>query len=165
MPIYEFYCPDCHVIFTFLSRRVDPQTKPDCPRCDRAELARRVSPFAISKGREQPEQEDFPDLDESKVEQAMNALATRAEQLDEENPRQAAQLMREFVQATGMPLGEGMESALERIEAGEDPDKVEEEMSDLLDEDPLGATSKKSIGRIRQRILPPHVDPKLYELN
>jgi len=54
MPIYEFYCRDCHTIFNFLSARVDTTTVPACPKCARAALARQVSRFAISKGLPDP---------------------------------------------------------------------------------------------------------------
>ena len=49
MPIYEFYCADCHTIFNFLARKTS-SVVPGCPRCDRRRLERRVSAFAISKG-------------------------------------------------------------------------------------------------------------------
>ncbi len=52
MPVYEFYCPDCHAIFNFFSRRVDTETQPACPRCGRPELGRQASLFAISRGGE-----------------------------------------------------------------------------------------------------------------
>jgi len=31
MPIYEFACPKCRVIFNFLSKRVSPDRLPVCP--------------------------------------------------------------------------------------------------------------------------------------
>ena len=31
MPVYEFYCPDCHMIFNFLSRRIDTRKRPPPP--------------------------------------------------------------------------------------------------------------------------------------
>jgi putative FmdB family regulatory protein len=55
MPVYEHYCPDCHTIFSFFSRRVDTDTRPACPRCARPNLERQVSLFAISKARAEKE--------------------------------------------------------------------------------------------------------------
>lgn len=170
MPVYEFYCPDCHTIFNFLSRRVETQRRPDCPRCDRPELERQVSVFAISKGRGEAQEGGLPDLDESRMEQAMESLAAEAEGMDESDPRQAARLMRKLYGAMGMDLGSGMEEAIRRMEAGEDPDAVEEEMGDLLEgEDPFsGAAEGKKAGgglrELRRRILRPRVDETLYEL-
>ena len=33
MPIYEFACPKCRRIFSFLSKRVNPDRLPRCPKC------------------------------------------------------------------------------------------------------------------------------------
>ena len=167
MPVYEFYCPDCHVIFNFLAKRVNTEKRPVCPRCARPELERQVSLFAISKGRKESEDDDgMPDLDESKMEQAMMAMASEAENMDEDDPRQVARMMRKLYDATGLNLGSGMEEAIRRMEAGEDPDAIEEEMGDLLeDEDPFGGEgAKKGLKGLRRRYLRPEVDETLYEL-
>ena len=42
----------------------------------------------------------------------------------------------------------GMQEALKRMESGEDPEKIEEDMGDLLEADPFaGETEKKSTER------------------
>jgi putative FmdB family regulatory protein len=53
VPVYEFYCCDCHTIFNFLSRQVNTEKRPSCPKCGRPELERQVSPFAVSKEQEE----------------------------------------------------------------------------------------------------------------
>lgn len=177
MPVYEFYCPDCHTIYNFLSRRVNTAAAPSCPRCRRPHLERQVSVFAISRGRSGKEGEaegddGLPDLDEVRMEQAMEALAAEAEGMDENDPRQAARMMRKLYGAMGMEVGPGMEEAIRRMEAGEDPDAVEEELGDLLEEeDPFsgaGEAGKKGarsrLRGFRQRYLKPRVDETLYEL-
>jgi len=139
MPVYEFYCPDCHRIFNFLSRRINTDKRPDCPRCGRQQLERQVSMFAISKGRQEEGEADMPDIDESRMEQAMQALAAEAEGMNEDDPRQAARMMRKLYETTGLPLGGGMEEAIRRMEAGEDPEQIEAELGDVLEgEDPFG---------------------------
>ena len=178
MPIYEFYCSHCHRVFNFLARAVDTDKTPACPRCGREDLARKVSAFAISRGRKEEPKPDAPEpgFDEARLERAMQALAGEMDSLDENDPRQGAHLMRKLFDATGMPVGGGMEEALRRMEAGEDPEKIEEDMGDLLEDDPFGgllggegdemdpeAGKKKSLGRLR-RMLPPSVDPELYEM-
>jgi putative FmdB family regulatory protein len=166
MPVYEFYCPDCHMIFNFLSRRVNTEKQPDCPRCQRPKLGRQVSLFSISKGRKESDEEPLPDLDETRMEQAMEALASEADGVNEDDPRQVARLMRKLYDATGMNLGSGMEEAIRRMEAGEDPDKIEEEMGDLMEqEDPFsGEGTKKGLKGLRNKYLRPRVDDTLYEL-
>src|ERR671924_1005699 len=164
MPVYEFYCLDCHTIFNFFSRRVNTETRPHCPRCGRPELERQVSRFAVSKGRQEAEGDDnMPDMDESRMERAMQALASEAEGLDENDPRQAARMMRKLSEAMGTHLGSGMEEVIRRMEAGEDPDQIEAEMGDLLDaEDPFGGPETKRGGKpVRQASPRPQVDHTL----
>jgi hypothetical protein len=90
--------------------------------------------------------------------------------LDENDPRQGARLMRQMFEAAGMPVGTGMDEALKRMESGEDPEKVEAEMGDVFEEDPFAAGSgeprepKERLARLRRRLLPPSVDPELYEM-
>jgi putative FmdB family regulatory protein len=168
MPIYEFYCRDCHRLFNFLSRRIETTKRPACPRCRRPELERRASAFAISRGRKEPapEGEGAPDIDEARLERALTGMAGQLDSLDEENPRQAVQMMRQLFEAAGMPMGGGMEEAFRRIEAGEDPESVEAELGDAL-EDPFTAgaeVGRKSVKDWRRRLLPPSVDSTLYEL-
>ncbi len=167
MPIYEFYCRDCHTVFSFLSHRVNPGKRPACPRCGRPELPRRPSAFAISKGRKETEggaEDGLPDLDEARLDRAMESLAGDLESVDENDPRQAARLARKLYEAAGIPVAGGIEEAIRRMEAGEDPEAVEAEMGDALDADPFAATPEKKLARLRRRILPAAVDTTLYEL-
>ena len=141
MPVYEFYCPDCHAIFNFFSRRIDTETRPDCPRCGRPELGRQASLFAISRGQaEGGEGDDLPaGLDEEKLMNAFAAMAGELENLDQDDPKQAAQTMRKLFEATGMKLGDGMAEAIRRMEAGEDPDQIDADLGEILDqENPFG---------------------------
>jgi putative FmdB family regulatory protein len=165
MPIYEFYCADCHRILSFLSRRIDTQGRPACPKCSGSTLHRLPSSFAISKGRkEEPAGPAMPDVDESRLERAMESLASEAEGMNEDDPRQAAHFMRRMFEAAGLPVGGGMEQALKRLEAGEDPEQVEAEMGDAFDEDPFQARQGTIAARLKRRFVPPTVDPTLYEM-
>jgi putative FmdB family regulatory protein len=167
MPIYEFYCRDCHRIFNFLSRTVNTSATPACPRCSRPRLERQVSAFAVSKGRPEPGGGDaeLGDADEARVEQAIAGLAQEAEGLSEDDPRAMARLMHRFYEKSGRPLGDGMAEALRRLAAGEDPDSIEEEMGDLLDgEDPLAGEPARPLSSLRRRLRPPARDEELHEL-
>ena len=120
MPIYEFYCRDCHTIFSFFARRVDTETVPKCPKHARHKLRRQMSRFAISSGRsESPGGEGpEPDFDDEKMEAAMMQMAGEVEGMDEEDPRAMARVMRKLMDTTGMRMGDGMEEAIRRMEAG-----------------------------------------------
>ena len=163
MPIYEFYCADCHTIFNFFSPRVNTKTIPACPKCQKT-LSRQVSQFAFTgKAKESSDMDDLP-IDESKMEQAMNMLAREAEGMNEEDPRQAANLMRKLSDMTGLKLGPGMDEALERMEKGEDPEQLEAEMGDLLEnEDPFILPEKKG-GSAKVKRPAPFKDETLYDM-
>jgi hypothetical protein len=95
----------------------------------------------------------------------MAAMASEADRLDENDPRQMAGLMRKLYDTTGLQLGQGMQEAIRRMEAGEDPDKIEEEMGDLLEgEDPFTFDGQSGLKGLRRRFAPPEVDETLHEL-
>ena len=164
MPIYEFYCAECNTIFNFFSSTVNTKKKPKCPRCKDKVLSRQVSMFAFTgKAKEDGGLDDLP-IDESKMEKAMEALAGEADNINEDDPRQAANLMRKLSDMTGLKLGPGMQEALTRMESGEDPEKIEAEMGDLLEgEDPFELPEKKGTAAKVQRAAPRR-DEKLYDL-
>jgi putative FmdB family regulatory protein len=160
MPVYEFYCADCHTVFNFLSRRVNTDKRPACPRCGRPELDRQVSLFAFSKGSKDEPVEGMPDIDEGRLEKAMMGLAGEMEGMDENDPRQMARFMNRLKEATGINLGQGMEEAIRRMESGEDPEKIETEMGDIFDQE--APFSLAGIRGMRRRIVPPSRDDTLY---
>jgi hypothetical protein len=123
-----------------------------------------MSVFAAITGgkREEPANDPFGSLDESKMEKAMMQFAAEAEKMNEDDPRAAAKLMRKLSESTGMKLGEGFQEALKRMEAGEDPDMIDEEMGDILSsEDPFG---EKQGGSKRSVLRKPLKDETLYDL-
>lgn len=167
MPIYEFYCSDCHTIFNFFARRADTSRRPACPRCSRPDLERRPpSRFSIAKGiKETSEGGDLPpDFDDAKLEQILTEMEHEGGGLDEDDPRQMARLMRKMSEATGMNLGKNMEEAIRRMEAGEDPDSIEQEMGDLLENEEPAFGSVGGLRQFSRRLKAPKTDPTMYDL-
>lgn len=168
MPVYEFYCRDCHTIFSFLSQAVNTTKTPACPKCKCKKMERQVSQFAISTGRSDDEAGDgFPDLDDDAMEKAMMSLEKEMTGLNEDDPKAMAKMMRKLSEATGMKFGGGMEEAMRRMEAGEDPDKIEEEMGDLLDDEGemFGEGSVKArLRALAKKMNAPKVDDGLYDM-
>ena len=164
MPIYEFYCTDCHTIFNFFSKTVNTSKRPMCPKCRKKKLIRQVSSFSFTgKAKEEGDMDDLP-IDESKMEQAMQMLAKEADNINEDDPRQAANLMRKLSDMTGLQLGDGMNEALSRMESGEDPEQIEAEMGDLLEnEEPFLMIGKKAKGLKKIKSVP-YRDDTLYDL-
>jgi len=73
------------------------------------------------------------------MERAMMRLARDMESVDENNPRQLAGIMRRLCDETGESLDPETDEAIRRLEAGEDPEKVEEAMADAFGHEDSGA--------------------------
>ncbi len=175
MPIYEFACSKCRVIFNFLSKRVNPKGSPACPKCGDRKLTRELSRFALLKGGsarteegnegdgESPN-EALPDLDDPKVAQAMSEMEREMEHLDESNPRHMARMLqrvKEIMPAGSVP--KELESAIRRLEAGEDIEKIEAELGDVMDGVLMGNGGRSGSKKSRAPRPFSH-DPGLYEM-
>ncbi len=141
MPIYEFACPRCRKIFNFLSKRLHPGRTPVCPKCGNGKMIKQMSAFAMPRGLEKPasaaddgpDAGPMPDLDDPRVARAMSEMERDMEHMDENDPRQMAHLMKKMKDL--MPAGtmpKEMDIAIKRLEAGEDPEKIEADMGDVL---------------------------------
>ena len=76
---------------------------------------------------------EVPDFDDPRVEGAMMELERDMEHMDENNPRHMAHMMRKMKDL--MPPGavpKELDVAIKRLEAGEDPEKIEQDMGDVL---------------------------------
>jgi hypothetical protein len=107
-------------------------------------MAKQMSRFAMTKGLDEPTARGggtdeggggppMPDLDDPRVERAMGELERDMEHMDENNPRHMAQMMRrmkDILPPGSMP--KEMDVAIKRLEAGEDPEKIEQDMGDVL---------------------------------
>ncbi len=162
MPIYEFYCPECNTIYNFFSKSVNTEKVPCCPHCKTGKLQRRMSVFSVISPERGETKDNLPPIDESKMERAMEILGREVGKIDEDDPKQAAAMMKKLSEAAGLDLKPEMEEALNRIERGEDPEKIEEEMGDLLDSENL--FSLEGMGRKKSKQSAPCVDETLYDL-
>lgn len=144
MPIYEYACSRCRRIFSFLSKRIQPERDPVCPKCGNRKLERQISGFAMLRGVPEPaapagpgeglgEGNPMDGVDDAKLEKVMGELERDMDHLDESNPRHVAHMMRKMKEI--LPEGAApkeLEIAIRRLEKGEDPEKVEADMGDVL---------------------------------
>lgn len=141
MPIYEYLCTPCNRVYSFIAARADEQKQPTCPACGGRQLRKMLSTFAVI-GSKRPPTSDAPidpdggreggggdPFDDPLVEREMTKLMADAESIDEDDPRQLGRLMRRMGEITGEALEPEMEEAVRRLEAGDDPEKVEEDMA------------------------------------
>ncbi len=141
MPVYEFLCPSCNTIYSFHSFKVTPDKVPSCPKCASKDLERVPSRFGVSSSGKSTKSdfggEDGGGMDDPRMEREMMRLASELEGMDENDPRQMAAAVRRMTEIAGEPVTPAMEEMIRRLEAGEDPEKVEEELGDAL-EDEMG---------------------------
>ena len=178
MPIYEFYCPKNNKIYSFLARSLAYADKvPRCPDNSTFPMERVVSSFAVTgrateENRRAEGASGFPDIDDAKMEAAMAQMEREFSGMDEENPdpKALARMMRKMTSLTGEKMPETMDEMISRMEKGEDPEKLEEEYGDALEDfDPMSGKSAEAgeetdgglkAQRRRNRA---QRDPQLYE--
>ncbi len=119
MPIYEYTCHGCKRRVSLLWRSfADAENREAvCPRCGSKQLTRLISRVAVVRSGESrlDDLADPGDLDG----------------LDENDPKSLARFMRKMADEGGEDLGPEFEEVVGRLEAGEDPESIEESMPDL----------------------------------
>ena len=172
MPIYEFYSPDSHRIYSFLAKRFLKEGEvPICPDEPKNRMEKMVSAFAFTgRAKEVVKREGESEAGmDPRMEQEMMRMADEFSKMDEKNPdpRVMGRMMRRMMEASGQKLPAEMGEMLQRLEKGENPDKLEEEYGDVMEkmEGVEGAGGEKKEDwkmRLRRR-MPPRRDPKLYD--
>ena len=173
MPIYEFYSPDTNRIYSFFARSLaQGRLTPRCPDNPQARMERMISRFAVT-GRAKEKSDSPADADslDPRMERVMAEMESEMSSMSEDNPdpRQLGRLMRKMTEATGQKMPEAMEQMIQRLEQGEDPEKLEEEFGDSLEN--LGedfgesAAGEEKPGPLKLRRQRPTRDPALYEMS
>ncbi len=173
MPLYEFYCKPCHTIFTFRSQRVDTVTTPPCPICKQP-LRREVSRFAHIIKEAVPESNATNETSAinqhgERLAEAAERLGTRLQALENEDadPREAVKVMRDMAEASGLRFNAEVREAMARIEAGADPESIDEEFAAAFESDnPFEETPAAKGGSVRtliKRLRQPRRDPTWHE--
>jgi len=67
------------------------------------------------------------------MEAEMMRFAAEMEHLDENDPKAMAGAVRKMTELAGEPVTPAMEEMIRRLEAGEDPDRIEEDLGDALE--------------------------------
>ena len=133
-------------------------------------MEKRVSKFAFLRGaKEATEDDPFAGMDETKMEAMMADLERDMTGMDENNPdpRQLGHLMRKMTDVLGDKAPPEMREMIRRLEAGEDPEKLESEFGDLGDEGEGegGDFLTQTVRKLKAGLRAPKRDEKLYEMS
>jgi hypothetical protein len=192
MPIYEYYCPDNHRIYTFYAKTMaQGQQVPKCPDDPGFRMKKIVSSFAVTGRSRKTEKEgkgaegaapaagESP-MEDARMEAAMSAMEGEFANVDENDPRAMGRMMRRMSELTGEKLDGEMEEVVRKLEEGADPDALEGQMGGAFGDgeggdpdDPYGMSPggdakppvdpKEPPHRFRLRRGAPTRDPKLYD--
>lgn len=172
MPIYEFYSPDTNRVYSFFARSLSQgQAIPRCPDDPKARMERLLSRFAVTGRAKEKTAGPAPGMEapDPRMERVMAEMESEMSSLSDENPdpRQLGRLMRKMSEATGQKMPEVMQQMIQRLEKGEDPEKLEEEFGDAMEnmENEFGETpaDEGKAGPLKLRRKPTR-DPNLYEM-
>jgi putative FmdB family regulatory protein len=119
MPIYEYLCGKCNVIYSFFIRSIGGASSPHCPKCGNTDLKRVLSSFSTGRKGSNSQSADSPG-------DGMPDLSG----IDENDPRSVARAIRSMADEMGEDLGPELSEAIGRLEAGEDPEKIERDMDE-----------------------------------
>lgn len=150
MPIYEYYSPDTHRIYSFHAKTLaQGQRLPRCPDDPRARMVKLVSGFAVvgarkagadarggepgSAGPEGP-----TNGADARAEAAMAAMEREFSGSDEGDPKAVARMMRRMAELAGERLDGPMEEVVRKLEEGADPESLEAEMGDAFGDEAGG---------------------------
>lgn len=119
MPIYEYRCADCRRRVSIWWRTFSDAAngQAECPRCGSTRLSRLVSRVAVLRS-EESHMDDLAD-------------PSGFGDLDENDPRSIGRWMRRMSAEMGEDLGDEFSEVVDRLEAGESPEAIEQTMPDL----------------------------------
>ncbi len=170
MPIYEFFSPDTNKVYSFYARTLaQGRATPRCPDQPNARMERMISRFAVT-GRAVEKSADAPDPSDPRMERIMSEMQSEMAGMDESNPDPKAlgRMMRKMTEATGQEMPKEMEQMIRRMEAGEDPEKLEGEFGDAFEGMDFpgegaaeGSETSTGLRHVNRR---PVRDPALYEM-
>jgi hypothetical protein len=184
MPIYEYYCPDNHTIYQFYAKTLaQGQSVPKCPDNPGFRMQKMMSPFAVTRRGGSDEAETKPageaadPVEDARMEAAMSAMEREFANVDENDPRAMARMMRRMSELTGEKIDGEMEEVVRKLEEGADPDSLEDQLGggegEAQMDDPYGeggapagdaaADPKEPKHRFKARRTAPRRDPKLYD--
>jgi len=116
MPIYEYRCNTCDKRVSIFQRHITASAAAVCPNCGSADLARLISRFAVVRNEDQM----LDSLDDDSLFSGV----------DENDPRSVAAWARKLQTKMGEEVEPEFEEMIDRMEAGEMPDDLDQDEGD-----------------------------------
>ena len=118
MPSYDYRCRECGKRSVIYQSYQDYGEVPvECPHCGSAQLQRLIGRVRIAK------------TEESRLEDLSDPSSWG--DFDEEDPRSMAKMMRKMGQELGEEMPPEFDEVVDRLEAGEDPEQIEQDLPAL----------------------------------
>jgi putative FmdB family regulatory protein len=118
MPLYDYRCRSCGKRSTLHQAYSDYGVKPvHCPHCSSADLQRVIGRIRVGRS------------EESRLDNLSDP--TEWGGFDENDPRSMARMMRRMGQEMGEDVPAEYDEVVDRLEAGEDPEDIEQSMPEL----------------------------------
>lgn len=118
MPRYDYRCQDCRKRSVIFQSYDEYGVKPvACPHCGGARLQRIIGRVRFARSEES----------------RLDSLTDPSEwgDIDEEDPRSMARMMRKMGRELGEDMPPEFDEVVDRLEAGESPEDIEDSMPDL----------------------------------
>jgi putative FmdB family regulatory protein len=124
MPKYEYRCLDCKrrfdVFFTFSEYGTKPVV---CTHCNSENVQRKIGRVRVARS------------DESRIESMADPESMAGL---EEDPRALGRMMRSMSREMGEEMGPEFDEVIGRLEAGQSPEQIEQDLPDLGGADDTG---------------------------
>jgi putative FmdB family regulatory protein len=118
MPFYEYRCAHCNKrVSIFMTFAEYGTRQPVCPLCGNQQLSRLISKVRVAKS------------EESRMESLADPSAWGG--MDENDPKSMARVMRRMGNEMGEEMGPEFNEAVDRLEAGENPEDIEQSIPGL----------------------------------
>jgi len=120
MPTYQYRCLDCKKRFEIFITYEEYGTKPvSCSHCKSENIQRRIGRIRVARS------------DESRFDNFADPSALEGL---EDDPKSLGRMMRQMSQEMGEDMGPEFDEVINRLEAGQSPEEIEESMPDLADD-------------------------------
>lgn len=123
MPIYPYRCLNCRKRFEIYLSYSEYGTRPvHCPHCQSDQVQRRIIRVRIARS-EESRLDDLADSGD------LDGL--------EEDPRLLGRMMRKMSNELGEDMGPELDEVIDRLEAGQSPEEIEQALPELGGEEGL----------------------------